>query len=116
MNYIYAFLFAGVACLIAQIILDNTKLTPGHITSLFTVGGAILSFLGIYDKFIGKFGAGATVLISNFGHNLYQGAIEGFYENGVLGIFGGMLSKSSLAIVAAIVFSFFISFFFNSKD
>ena len=48
MNYLYAFLFAGFACAIAQIILDNTKLTPGHITSLYTAVGAFLSFLGVY--------------------------------------------------------------------
>ena len=116
MNYIYAFLFAGVACALAQIILDNTKLTPGHITSLFTVGGAFLSFLGIYDNLITKFGAGATVLISNFGHMLYSSAIQGYAEEGILGLFSGMLCKSSLAITAAIVFSFVIALFFNPKD
>lgn len=116
MNYLYAFLFAGAACALAQIILDNTKLTPGHITSLYTVGGAILSFLGIYDDFIAKFGAGATVLISNFGHMLYSSAIQGFNEEGFLGILSGMLCKSSLAITAAIVFSFIIALFCNPKD
>lgn len=116
MNYLYAFLFAGAACALAQIILDNTKLTPGHITSLYTVGGALLSFLGIYDNLIAKFGAGATVLISNFGHMLYSSAIQGFNEEGFLGIFSGMLCKSSLAITAAIVFSFIIALFCNPKD
>ena len=57
MNFIYAFLFAGFACVIAEIILDNTKLTPGHITSLFTVIGSILSCLGAYDWLIEKCGA-----------------------------------------------------------
>lgn len=116
MTYIYAFLFAGTACAIAQIILDNTKLTPGHITSLFTAAGAFFSFLGLYDTFIEKCGAGATVLISNFGHMLYSSAIQGYTEEGVLGIFSGMLCKSSLAITAAIVFSFIIALFFNPKD
>lgn len=116
MNYLNAFLFAGSACAIAQIILDNTKLTPGHITSLFTVLGAFLSFLGLYDGFVEKFGAGATVLISNFGHMLYSSAMQGYTEEGILGIFSGMLCKSSLAITAAIVFSFLIALVFNPKD
>lgn len=116
MNYICAFFFAGSACALAQIILDNTKLTPGHITSLYTVLGAFLSFLGVYDNLIGKFGAGATVLISNFGHMLYSGAIQGFQEEGFLGIFSGMLCKSSLAITSAIVIAFIISLVFKPKD
>lgn len=116
MNFLYAFLFAGFACSIAQVILDNTKLTPGHITSIYTVIGAFLSFLGIYDNLIQKFGAGATVLISNFGHALYSAAIEGFYEEGFLGIFSNMLCKASAVISAAIVFSFLVSLVFKPKN
>lgn len=116
MNYLLAFLFAGVVCAIGQIILDNTKLTPGHITSIFTVLGAFISFLGFYDNLIAKFGAGATVLISNFGHMLYSSAYQGYLEEGILGVFSGMLCKSSLAITAAIVFSFIMAMFFNPKD
>lgn len=116
MNFICAFLFAGTACVIAQIILDNTKLTPGHVTSIFTIGGAFLSFLGIYDNLIEKFGAGATVLISNFGHMLYSSSIQGYMEEGFLGIFTGMLCKSSAAITGVIVFSFIAALLFNSKD
>lgn len=116
MNFVLAFLFAGTACALAQIILDNSKLTPGHITSLFTVGGSFLSFLGIYDQLIDKFGAGATVLISNFGHMLYSGAIQGYTEEGFLGIFTGLLCNSSAALTGVIVFSFIASLLFKSKD
>lgn len=116
MIFIMAFLLSGIVCLIAQLILDNTKLTPGHITSMFTVFGALLSFFGIYDLWIKKCGAGATILISNFGHSLYTGGINGFHESGVLGIFSGLLSRGSLAIVAAIVFSFLFVIFFKAKD
>lgn len=116
MNYLLAFLFAGVVCAIGQIILDNTKLTPGHITSIFTALGAFISFLGFYDNLIAKFGAGATVLISNFGHMLYSSAYQGYLEEGILGVFSGMLCKSSLAITAAIVFSFIMAMVFNPKD
>lgn len=116
MNYIYAFIFAGFACSIAQIILDNTKLTPGHITSIYTVFGAFLSFLGFYDRLIDKFEAGATVLISNFGHNLYSAGIEGFHNEGFLGIFTNMLTKSSAALVGAIVFAFLVCIVFKPKN
>lgn len=113
---IKAFLVSGTFCLIAQIILDNFKITPGHVTSLFTVLGALLSFLGIYDKLIDFSGAGATVLISNFGHMLYTGAVEGFNSEGILGLFTGLLSKSSAAITSAIVFAFMFSLIFKPKS
>ena len=116
MTYLYAFLFSGFLCLIAQIIFDNTKLTPGHITSIYTVVGAFLSFLGFYDRLISKFGAGATILISNFGHSLYSSAWQGYIEEGFLGIFGDMLSKSSGVITGAIVIAFLVSIIFKPKN
>lgn len=116
MIFINAFLLAGFVCMIAQIILDNTKLTPGHITSMFTVGGAILSFFGIYQWLIEKCGTGATILISNFGNSLYTAGLEGFHKTGLIGIFMNLLSKSSLAIVSAVVFSFIFTLIFKPKD
>lgn len=116
MNFLCAFLFSGVCCFIAQIILDNTKLTPGHVTSLFTVLGAFFAFLGIYDKFIAFAGAGATTIISNFGYVLYKGAYLGFQEEGILGLFTGLLSKSSCAIAGAVIFSFVLVMLFKPRD
>ena len=116
MNFLNAFLFAGTGCLLAQILLDNTKLTPGHVTSIFTMIGAFLGFLGLYEKFIQFAGGGATVLISNFGYLLYKGAYLGFKEEGIIGLFSGMLSTTSCAIVGAIVFSFFLVLIFKPKD
>ena len=111
-----SFLFAGCMCAIAQVILDNTKLTPGHITSIYTVGGAFLSFLGLYDGLINKFGTGATVLISNFGHSLYSAAWQGYIEEGILGIFSNMLCKSSGVITGAIISAFLVSIVFKPKN
>lgn len=116
MHYLYAFLLAGCVCALGQMILDNTKLTPGHITSIFTVIGALLSFLGIYDYLVSKCGVGATILISNFGHMLYSSAYQGFLEEGFLGIFSQMFVKSSLAITAVIIFSFIFAIIFKPKD
>lgn len=105
---IKSFIFAGVICLIAQIIKDNTKLTSGHITSLFVVIGAFLSFLGIYERLIQIFGAGANVVIMSFGNSLYQAAID----EGIL----NMLSGASIGIVSAILLSFIITVIFKVKD
>lgn len=116
MIFLNAFLLGGTFCLIGQLILDNTKLTPGHITSLFTAGGAVLSFLGIYTKLIEWGGAGATMMISNFGNLLYQGGFEGYHEMGLIGIAGGLLAKCSAAIVAAVVFAFVFAVIFKPKD
>ncbi len=116
MNFLKAFLFSGVACFLAQILLDNTKLTPGHVTSIFTILGAFLGFLGLYDKFIDFAGAGATIIISNFGYSLYKGAYLGFQEQGIIGLFSNLLSKSSCAICGAILFSFIFVLIFKPKD
>lgn len=116
MIYVWAFLFSGFVCLIGQIILDNTKLTTGHITALFTVLGALLSFLGIYPCILRYAGGGASTVIMNFGHMLYTSGMEGFKNAGILGIFSDLLCKSSLAIVSAVVFSFIFAIIFKPKD
>ena len=116
MKLLYSFIFAGLCCAIGQIILDNTKLTPGHITSIFVVLGSLLSFFGWYDNIIIKCGAGATSLISNFGHLLYTGAIQGYIENGIIGIFTGTFTKCSASLTSVIIFSFIATIFFKPKD
>ena len=103
---IYAFLFCGFVCMIGQLILDNTKLTPGHITSLFVVIGAFLDVSGIYDRIVLYCGAGALVPITSFGHLLIHGAMDTVNNFGVMGLFVGMFDLTSSGIVAAIVFSF----------
>ena len=114
--YINAFLFAGFVCLICQLVLDNTKLTPGHITSGVTVLGALLSFLGIYDKIVAKCGAGATALISNFGHMLYTSGLQGYEESGILGLFSQMLCGAGIAVVSVVVFAFIFTLIFKARD
>lgn len=116
MIFLYSFLVCGIFCMISQIILDNFKITPGHVTALFTAFGVILSFLGIYEKLIKMAGAGATILISNFGYMLYTGAFEGLKDNGVVGLFSNMLTYSSLAITSAVVFAFIFTLIFKPKN
>lgn len=116
MIYLNAFLCAGIICLIGQIILDNTKLTPGHITTIFVVVGAFLDSFDIYDKIVLWAGGGALVPITSFGHLLIHGAMDTVNNFGVMGLFMGMFDLTSSGIVAAIIFSFFLSLIFKPKD
>ncbi len=116
MTIIYSFLFCGIVCLIGQTILDNTKLTPGHLTSIYVVIGALLGFLNIYDKIIEVVGAGATIPIINFGNSLFTASLMGFKTNGFLGIFSNMFDTSCLSLSATIIFSFIFTLFSYPKD
>ena len=116
MNYIMAFLFSGLICFIAQMIYDNTKLTPGHITSLFVVIGSFLDLFLIYDKLIKIFHAGALIPITSFGHSLMHGALAATKEYGIFGIAMGMFDLTAAGISAAILFSFLVAIFFKPKS
>lgn len=116
MSILYAFFFSGIVCLVAEVILNLTKLTPGHITTLFSVFGSVLAFFNIYNIFIKKFEMGAIVLISNFGNSLYSAGYEGYMKNGLIGLFSNMFSKSSLVISSTIIFSFILVCLFKAKD
>ena len=116
MIYFNSFIFCGLVCLIGQLILDNTKLTPAHITSMFVVIGSFLDIFNIYDKFVLWAGGGALVPITSFGHLLIHGALSTVNNYGIMGLFMGMFDLTSSGIVAVIVFSFILSIFFNPKD
>ena len=116
MYLFHSFWFCGVVCLIGQIILDNTKLTPGHITSLFVIIGALLDSFGIYDSIIKVVGGGAQLPITSFGHSLVHGALARAQTNGLLGIFMGVFDLTATGISAAIFFSFLFAWFFRPKD
>lgn len=116
MIYLYSFLFAGFVCALGQIIHDNTKMLPGHITSLFVVIGAFLDIFAIYDYFVATFGAGAIVCITSFGHLLIHGALAKAVSEGLLGLFTGMFSLTAGGIAATIIFAFIFTLIFNPKD
>ena len=105
---IKSFIFTGVVCAIAQIIKDNTKLTNGHITSIFVSVGALLGFFNIYDKFVSFFGGGASVVIMSFGNTLAKGAIA----KGIL----NMLGNVSTGIVSSILCAAIITLIFKVKN
>ncbi len=116
MTIIYSFLFCGLVCAIGQIILDNTKLTPGHVTSILVVVGSFLGMTGIYDKIIKLVGIGANIPITSFGNTLFKSAYKGFKIEGFIGIFNNMLGEVSLGICSAIIFSFLFSLISKVKD
>lgn len=116
MIYVNSFLFCGLICLLGQIILDNTKLTPGHVTTIFVVVGAFLDTFSIYDKIILWVGGGALVPITSFGHLLCHGAMDVAMDQGIMGLVMGMFNLTASGITSAIVFSFFLSLIFKPKD
>lgn len=116
MMYLKAFLVGGLICLIAQLILDNTKLSPGHVLSGFTVAGGVLGGLGMYDRLVTFAGAGASVPISSFGNALVKGALQEVQQNGLIGILTGMFEMTSAGIAAAIIFAFLTAVTFNPKS
>ncbi len=116
MTYILSFLFCGLLCLIAQLIIDNTKLSAGHITSLFVVIGAALDIFDIYDKIIEKVGGGALLPITSFGHSLIHASLDQGMESGFFGLMLGMFNITATGITATIVISFFIALVFKPKN
>lgn len=116
MIYLRAFIVVGLISMIGQILLDNTKLTPGHITSIFVVSGAILSFLGIYEMITEFSPIGSSIPITSFGNALYKAALEGFNQNGFIGMFANLFSKTSAGISGAVFFGFIFSLFAKVRD
>jgi stage V sporulation protein AE len=116
MIYLNAFILCGTISMIGQIILDNTNLTPGHITSIFVIVGAVLSFLGIYEVLTDYSLVGSSIPITSFGNALYQASLEGFQQNGIIGMFANLLTTTSAGISGAIFFGFIFACFFRVRD
>ena len=111
-----SFIFCGLICMVSQIILDNTKLTPGHITSILVVLGAFLDSFSIYDYIIKIVGGGALLPITSFGHSLIHGALLKAESFGIIGILMGMFDMTATGITAAIIFSFLFTILFKPKN
>lgn len=116
MEYIKAFLIGGFICLIGQLLIDKTKLTPARILVSYVVAGVILSASGVYQELVDLAGAGATVPLTGFGHTIAKGVKEAVNKNGFLGIFTGGLTASAGGISAAILFGLIMSLFFKPQD
>ena len=115
MEYVKAFIVGGFICVIGQIILDRTKLTPAHILVLFLTTGVLLGALGLYKPLVDWSGAGATVPILGFGYTLSQGAIKGARVDGIIGAFTGGIEATAGGIGAAIFFGYLMAIIFKAK-
>ncbi|MGI5905486.1 MAG: stage V sporulation protein AE [Candidatus Pararuminococcus gallinarum] len=116
MDYIKAFVIGGLFCVIAQLLIDKTKLTPARILVSYVVAGVILSALGLYQPLVDFAGAGATVPLTGFGNLLAKGVHKAVAEQGLLGVLTGGITAAAAGISAAIFFGLLIALIFKPKE
>lgn len=116
MDYVKAFLVGGLLCLIGQILIDKTKLTPARILVCYVVMGVFLGGIGVYKPLVEFAGAGATVPLTGFGYNLAKGVKEAVDQDGFLGILTGGLKATAGGITAAVMAGLLASLIFKTKD
>ena len=116
MDYLKAFLVGGLLCLIGQLLIDKTKLTPARILVSYVVLGVILGAVGVYEPIVEFAGAGATVPLTGFGNLLAKGVREAVTEDGFLGIFTGGLKAAAGGITAAVFAGLIAGLLFKPKD
>ena len=116
MDYLWCFLCGGLLCLIGQVLIDLTKLTPARILTGYVVAGVILQALGLYQPLVDWGGAGATVPLTGFGYSLAKGVAKAVGEKGVLGVITGGLTATAGGIAAAVVFGLLMAVLFKPKE
>ena len=116
MSFLRTFLVGGTLCLIGQLLIDRTKLTPARILTVYVVAGVILGALGVYEPFAEWAGAGATVPLTGFGNLLARGVREAVAKDGLLGAFTGGFTAAAGGICAAVVFGLVTAIVFKSKE
>ena len=115
MSYVWAFAVGGGLCVIAQILIDRTKLTPARILVIYVVSGVILGAVGLYKPLVELAGAGATTPLTGFGYLIYRGVRDAVNERGLLGALTGGLSAAAGGTAAALCFGYFAALFFHGK-
>ena len=116
MSFVWAFVIGGAICVVGQLLLDYTKMTPARILVTYVVAGVVLSALGWYDPLAEFAGAGATVPLLGFGHLLAQGVIDAVKESGLLGALTGGFTACAGGVTASLVVGFFAALFTRSRD
>ena len=114
--YLKCFAVGGALCLIGQILIDRTMLTPARILSIYVVAGVVLGALGLYEPLLDWAGAGAAIPLTGFGSTLAKGVREAIAEKGLLGAFTGGLTSSAAGITAALLFGFLIALLFKARE
>ncbi len=115
MNYIWAFVVGGLFCVVAQILIDKTALTPARILVGYVVMGVLLGAVGLYGPLADFAGAGATVPLTGFGYLIADGVKEAVSERGLVGALTGPLTAAAGGTAAALIFGFLAAIFFKSK-
>lgn len=116
LDYLKAFAVGGVLCVIGQLLIDKTKLTPARILTAYVVSGVILGAVGLYQPIADWSGAGATVPLTGFGNTLAMGVKKAVETDGLLGVFTGGFTASAAGICAAVFFGIIIALIFKPKD
>ena len=114
--YIKAFLIGGLLCLVGQVLIDYTKLTPARILTMYVVAGVVLSALGLYQPLADWAGAGASVPLTGFGHALARGVRQAVAEKGLLGVFTGGFTAAAAGLCAAVFFGLIVALVFKPRD
>ena len=115
MNYVWAFVAGGLICVVGQLFIDYTKLSPARILTGYVVAGVILSAVGLYKPLVDFAGAGATVPLTGFGYSLAMGAIEAVNSYGILGALSGGVTRTAAGIAAAVFFGLLNALIFKPK-
>lgn len=116
MTFFWAFVVGGLICVIGQLLMDLTNLTPAHVMVILVVSGAVLDGFGLYEPLIKFAGAGASVPITSFGNSLVHGAMAEAQTHGIIGIITGIFEVTSAGISAAIIFSFLGALLFRARE
>ena len=115
LKFLYAFIVGGALCVIAQILIDKTRLTPARILVAYVVSGVILTAIGLYEPLIKFAGNGATTPLTGFGYSLAKGVQKAVDEQGLLGALTGGITGAAGGITAAMLFGLMVAIFFQSK-
>ncbi len=115
MKYILSFIAGGILCIIAQILIDKTNLTPARILVSYVVAGVILGAIGLYGPFAELVGAGATTPLTGFGYNIAKGVKDAVDNDGLIGILTGSLKAAAGGTTAALCFGYIAALFAKSK-
>lgn len=116
MEFVRAFVVGGAICVVGQVLLDFTKLTPARVLVMFVTLGVVLGACGIYEPLVDYAGAGATVPLTGFGYLMAKGTLEAVREKGLLGAFSGGLTAGAAGIAAAVFFGYLAALFSKSGD
>lgn len=115
LDYVYVFVIGGAICVVGQLLISLTRMTPARVLVLFVTLGVALNAVGLYEPLVELAGAGATVPLTGFGYALSKGAIEGARTEGIIGAFTGGIKAAAGGIAAAVFFGYLFSLVFRSR-